>query len=264
MKRPAFFSLLALLAAGTALAADPAPGWTGSGNVTLVSDYIFRGVTQTQGRPTLQGNLDWVDASGLYVGGFGSGVAHAAYNNGSNAEIDLYGGYRHALSADNNIDGGIVTYWYPGAHYLGAGHDVIYHTQDLKLGLNLGSFSAYGWLTVSRHFFGFAVDPASGSYADSRGTTYVEMNWNPDLGDGLVANLHGGRQDIRHFSAFNFYDLKLGLSKTWGAWTGSLATTWNSGDASRNKVPYWTFFNADGSSKNVVGTRLLATLARNF
>ncbi len=264
MKLLGLLGMLSLLACNTTFAADPAPGWTSSGNVTLVSDYIFRGVTQTQGKPTVQANLDWVHAGGLYLGGFASGVSYAAYNNGSRTEIDLYGGYRHALSADDNIDGGIVTYWYPGARYTGAGREVTYHTQDLKLGLNLGTFNVYGWLTLSRHFFGFAIDPASGSYADSRGTTYLETNWNPDLGNGLAANLHVGYQDIRHFSGFNFYDVKLGLTQTWGAWAGALAATYNSGDARKNNLPYWTFFNADGSSKNVVGARLLVTLARNF
>jgi uncharacterized protein (TIGR02001 family) len=261
MNRLAAVGCLPLFACAAAAAAADA---SLSGNVTIVSDYDFRGVTQTQGKPALQGNLDWTHASGAYLGMFGSNVSWAAYNNGARTEIDLYGGYRHALSDDSNIDTGLISYWYPGARYQAAGNHIVYNTQDLKLGLNLGSFNAYGWLTVSRHFFGFAIDPANSRYADSRGTTYVEANWNPELASGLVANLHAGRQDIRHFSALNFYDFKLGLTQTWGGWALSVAGTYNSGDAWKNGLPYWTFFNADGTSQNVAGTRWLLSAARNF
>ncbi|HYD81430.1 MAG TPA: TorF family putative porin [Paucimonas sp.] len=251
-------------AQNTAPANAPAPAWTHAGNVSLVSDYLFRGVSQTQGKPTVQATIDFTHASGAYLGIFGSGVSHAAYNNGNGAEIDLYGGYRHSLSADANVDVGVVTYWYPGARYNAAGREVTYHTQDFKIGINKGSFNAYAWYTFSKHWFGFAVDPASGGFAKSRGTTYFEANWNPEISPGLVLNLHAGRQNVRNFSAFDFYDLKLGVTKTWDSWTISAAAIHNNGDAERNGLPYWTFFNADGSSKKVVGTRLLLTAARNF
>ena len=123
----------AALFSGAAMAADPAPAapasapdWTESGNVTIVSDYLFRGISQTQAKPTIQATLDFTHASGFYLGLFGSGVSHAAYNNGSGAEIDVYGGYRHSLNADTVIDAGLVTYWFPGAHYATGGKDIKY------------------------------------------------------------------------------------------------------------------------------------------
>ncbi|MBA5690199.1 TorF family putative porin [Rugamonas apoptosis] len=250
--------------AAEAPAAAPTPDWTNTGNVTLVSDYLFRGVSQTQGHPTVQANLDFTHASGLYLGLFGSGVSHAAYNNGSGSEIDLYGGYRYPLNADSNIDAGLVTYWYPAAHYQTAGGDIRYHTQDAKLGLNVGSFNVYGWLTLSKHWFGFAVDPYSGKNVDTRGTLYGEVNWNPELAPGLAFNLHVGKQHVRNMSAFDFVDVKAGVTKTVDNWAFSAAAVYNNGDASRNGTPLWTFFDADGSGKNVVRKRLLLTAARNF
>ena len=65
------------LFSGTALAADPAPAapapapdWTESGNVTVVSDYLFRGISQTQAKPTIQATLDFTHSSGFYLGLF--------------------------------------------------------------------------------------------------------------------------------------------------------------------------------------------------
>ncbi len=231
--------------------AAPPPDWTHAGNVSLVSDYNFRGVSQTQGKPTAQATLDFTHVSGLYLGLFGSGVSHAAYNNAAGSEVDVYGGYRLALDADSNIDVGLVTYWFPSAHYVAAGRDIKYHTQDVKIGVNRGPFNAYAWYTVSKNWFGFAIDPVSGAYADTKGTTYIEANFNPELAAGLILNVHAGRQTVRQLEGFNFVDLKVGVSK-------------NSGEVKKGNALYYTFVNADGSSKNVVGTRLLLTAGRNF
>jgi uncharacterized protein (TIGR02001 family) len=244
--------------------AAPSSGWTQSGNVSLLSDYVFRGVSQTQGKPTLQATLDFSHSGGAYIGVFGSGVSHAAYNNGNGSEIDLYAGYRYSVGQNSNIDAGVVTYWYPGAHYKAGAQKIAYHTQDAKLGWNFGSFNAYGWYTVSRHWFGYAVDPYSGSVSDTRGTTYVEANWNPELAPGLVVNLHAGRQQIRKLGVYNFSDAKVGLTKTWDNWALSGAAIYNNGKVSDGAVPLWTFFDADGSGKTVVGRRFQASLTRNF
>ncbi|MGV7210950.1 TorF family putative porin [Oxalobacteraceae bacterium A2-2] len=260
-----FLQVLALAAAsGAALAADPAPDWTSSGNLSLVSDYLFRGVSQTQAKPTAQATLDFTHSSGWYVGLFGSGVSHAAYNNGGGAEIDLYGGYRATLSDTSNLDAGLVTYWYPGAHYAAGGKDIKYHTQDAKLAWNSGAFNVTGWVTLSKYWFGFTVDPYSGKQVDTRGTLYGEVNWNPELAPGLVLNLHAGRQQVRKLGMYNFYDVKAGLTKTVGSFAFSAAAVYNSGDEARNGTPLWVFYNADGSGKYVAQKRLLLTASRNF
>ena len=104
----------------------------------------------------------------------------------------------------------------------------------------------------------------SGKLADTRGTAYAEVNWNPELMPGLVLNLHAGRQQVRNMSDFNFFDVKAGVTKTFDSWAVSAAGTYNSGDASKNGTPLWTFFNADGSGKNVAQKRLVVTASRNF
>ncbi|MFR0657359.1 TorF family putative porin, partial [Pantoea sp. SIMBA_079] len=61
-------SCLGLLSAGAAHAEV-------SGSITLTSDYLFRGITQTDGEPALQGGLEWAGDSGFYVGAWGSSIS---------------------------------------------------------------------------------------------------------------------------------------------------------------------------------------------
>lgn len=243
----------------------PAAPWTTTGNATFVSDYVFRGVSQSQAKPTGQFTIDFTHSSGAYAGLFGSGVSHAAYNNGAGSEVDIYGGYRAQLGGEGNfIDAGLVTYWFPGAHYVADGHDIKYHTQEMKLGINLGAFNAYAWVTPTRTWFGFAIDPATGKYNDTRGTSYAEVNWNPELQPGTVLNLHAGHQVLRHLGEFNYTDFKIGITQTWGSWVVTVNATHNSGKAERNGLPYWRFFNADGTWKNVTGSRFFVTAGKTF
>jgi uncharacterized protein (TIGR02001 family) len=259
-------SLLACAPWSQALAADtaPAPDWTHAGNVTLVSDYIARGVSQTQGKPTLQATVDFTHASGIYVGLFGSGVSYGAYNNTSGGEIDVYGGYRHTIAPKLQLDVGVATYWFPGAHFTGAGRTIKYDTQELKLGLAGSNYGVTLWYTLSKYWFGYAVMPVSGTHAESRGSLWAEANWNPEIASGLVLNLHIGHQSVRNFGDYNFSEAKVGLTKTVGSWAFAGAVTHNNGTVSRDGVPYWTFFDADGHGEDVVGTRLLFSVARNF
>lgn len=252
---------IATWAAGAA--AQEAP-WTLSGNLTLASDYRFRGLTQTQKRPVVQGTFDGVHASGLYLGLFASSVSQAAYNNGSGTEIDVYGGYRFAWGDGNNIDAGIVTYWFPGAGYQSGGRHIDYDTQEAKLAVNMGSVNVTGWVGLSKHWFGFAADPFSGQPVATRGTSYLEVNWSPELAPGLVLNLHAGRQHLRHLGDYDFTDVRIGVTKQYKAWSFSLAAMHNDGEAARGAVPLWTFFDADGTGKHVAGSALVISASQTF
>ncbi|MFZ5748915.1 MAG: TorF family putative porin [Pseudomonadota bacterium] len=81
-----------------------------SGGATVVSDYRFRGFSQTNEEATIQGTFTISHESGLYVGTWGSGIGFA---NGT--EIDLYGGYSTDITDGVGIDVGATVYLYPGA-----------------------------------------------------------------------------------------------------------------------------------------------------
>src|SRR5450756_487044 len=136
----AAFSMPLTVSAQTAPAAAPASPHTFTGNVGLVSQYIFRGLTQTNGNPAIQGGADYAHASGFYAGTWLSNISwYTDQNagsksfptslaspgaagfppytpNNSNAaslEWDFYGGFKNSFGGgDWNYDVGIIQYYY--------------------------------------------------------------------------------------------------------------------------------------------------------
>ena len=102
--------------AAPAAAADAAPASPLSFNVGVVSDYIFRGISQTHGDPAIQGGIDYAFPSGFYVGTWASSISWVKdYTNKGDVELDIYGGYRGSLPfADWSYDVGAIGYIYPG------------------------------------------------------------------------------------------------------------------------------------------------------
>lgn len=89
-----------------------APGpVTVSGSVTLVSDYRFRGISQTAGDPAIQGGITATHGSGFYVGTWASSIK------GGDAlgdmELDLFAGWSGTLSGPVGLDAGLLYYTYP-------------------------------------------------------------------------------------------------------------------------------------------------------
>jgi uncharacterized protein (TIGR02001 family) len=108
-----------MLAASTtpALAQDTAPPkpFTVTGNVTLTSDYRFRGISQSNGDGAAQATLNVTSRTGFYVGTFASTIDDRVSLPGyGDAEVDLYGGYAKSLSNGIGFDAGLLYYYYPG------------------------------------------------------------------------------------------------------------------------------------------------------
>jgi uncharacterized protein (TIGR02001 family) len=107
-----------LLAAGLAFPAaaqdtDPPKPITVSGSVGLVSDYRFRGVSQSDENLAVQGGLTIAHESGLYIGTWGSNLAGWGTFGGANMELDLIAGYKFPVG-DGTLDIGATWYMYPG------------------------------------------------------------------------------------------------------------------------------------------------------
>ncbi len=138
-------------------------------NFTLTSDYLFRGITQTDGQPAVQGGIDFSAESGFYVGLWASNTDFDGTGS-SGAEVDLYLGLARDIG-EISIDLGVVTYQYPKLDdgieefYVGAGFGLLrtkysYETdgdywyleagldfevtEKLGLALDLGNFDADG------------------------------------------------------------------------------------------------------------------------
>jgi len=104
-----------LASATPALAQEEVPSEiTVTGSVGLVSDYRFRGVSQTDKEMAVQGGITATHASGVYVGTWASNLAGWGTFGGSNMELDLVGGFATEISSGVTLDVGLTWYMYPG------------------------------------------------------------------------------------------------------------------------------------------------------
>lgn len=199
-----------------------------SSSLGLVSDYRFRGISQSWRQPAVQAGSELAHASGLYLGGWGSSVSANSYNNGAGLELDLYGGYRTSLGPSLQLDLGALAYVYPSARMNQAPAQPgaqRYDNLELYAGLSQGALSAKLSVATTDYFglngrsAGYAYFQALGANGSSRGSAYLDLNYGLDLGAGLSANAHLGQLWVRRYSALSYTDWKLGLSQdlqTWG------------------------------------------------
>src|SRR5688572_1069527 len=104
--RKSFLSLsMATALAAPLLATAETPPVTG--NMTIASDYRFRGISQTYLGPAIQGGVDYAHPTGFYLGNWNSSVTSLTYTGGSGIEMDFYGGYKKSFG-DIGIDVGTI------------------------------------------------------------------------------------------------------------------------------------------------------------
>jgi uncharacterized protein (TIGR02001 family) len=201
--------ILTSLLAGTAAMAQttaPTPDYTLSYNVGVTSDYRFRGISQTTFDPALQAGVDFAHKSGFYLGVWGSNVnwlKDFAGATDGNLEIDLYGGYKGAITNDLGFDVGVITYQYPSNN----------------APVNANTTEVYGALTYSIVTAKFSQ--STGNFvanANSSGSQYFEVAANFDLGSGFSLTPHVGRQTIPNQAnnAGDYTDYSLTLAKDFG------------------------------------------------
>ena len=113
-------SILGLSAVALAALSVPAfaqdeatPALTVTGNAAVVTDYRFRGISQTDKRFALQGGITVTHESGFYVSTWGSSIDDYVAN-GSDQELDLIAGYSKTIGAAT-VDVGVLYYYYPGS-----------------------------------------------------------------------------------------------------------------------------------------------------
>lgn len=85
-----------------------------SSTVSIVSDYTFNGVSQTNNSPALQASLDYSDESGIYLGTWASNVDFGSQDD-TNLEWDFYAGIFKQIDKSISTDFGVAQYTYSGA-----------------------------------------------------------------------------------------------------------------------------------------------------
>ena len=229
----------ALAVSSLAFAAEEAKSdFTTSGSVGLFSQYIFRGLTQTDRKPALQGNFDINHSSGLYLGIWSSNISwlrdkygvnqtdetQTVYGAGGNQEIDIYAGFKKDDIAKTGlgIDFGALQYYYPGSERGRNNGWAKANTTEVYGAINYYWVQAKYSHVVSKDAWGFGV--ATGvSTVDAKGTYYAELNATLPIGEligggplkGLSGTAHYGKQEFDNDQGLGFpsyEDYKLGLS----------------------------------------------------
>ncbi len=213
-----------------AAAAAPGPF---TANLTLTNDYRYRGISQSNFRPAIQGGFDYAHSSGFYIGNWNSSIswisdsASMAGNSASAPiEMDFYGGYKYEWSKGFTADVGILQYYYPTTNLSAFAANP--NTTEIYAAQNFTFDAVTGFLK-----FSWAASTLFGT-ANSAGSNYTDLTVNYDTGLwGLALNAHVGCQyvagktvsgDISNSSLFSYTDWKLGVTKDFGSgFSGSMA-----------------------------------------
>lgn len=221
-------SLIALaVAAGFAapvFAEDAAPAPAGphtfTGNMTIASDYRFRGISQTAFRPAIQGGVDYSHSSGLYLGNWNSNVDSSAGYPDGNIEMDFYGGYKMTFG-DFGVDLGGIYYYYPGSSFtpLGKTKADVVTNKEVYIGVSWKFLSAKWYYSVDDYFATRGWDSTgAANNKGTDGTNYLDLSANFDLGSGWGVSAHYGILNYENAHNGDYNDWKLGVTKDINGW----------------------------------------------
>ncbi|MEJ5210677.1 MAG: TorF family putative porin [Burkholderiales bacterium] len=259
--------VVGLLAAPAAMAEESAPSL--SGNITLTSDYVFRGVSQTQGRPAIQGGIDYAHPSGFYLGTWASNVSWVSvrafkdstgavttgdpFKENNSMEWDFYGGYKGTVG-DFGYDLGVITYYYPGDKTTAKSPD----TTEVYVGGSWKFLSVKYSHVVSENFIGW-YDFTNNR--NTRGSHYLELNASYDLGNGWGVLGHVGHQTVKNLGDASYTDWKIAVSKDVGFGVISLAYT----DTNAKDWVYdWSTSASGNDFKKVANGRAFVSFTKSF
>jgi uncharacterized protein (TIGR02001 family) len=227
MKISLVAALTGLLACSAVHAEAEKPADEVTANVSLVSDYRYRGISQTRLRPALQGGVDYVNnPTGLYAGTWLSTIKWIADTPGvgnTPVETDFYGGKRGELPGTISYDIGLLAFVFLNNGFSDAG---------LKSPNTLEAYAQLGWGPAYIKY-NHAVTTLFG-YPESRNSGYADIGVNVEMPNGFVLNLHAGYQKVRgiYSSVASYSDYKIGITKEIGGIVVSLAAISTNADPS--------------------------------
>jgi uncharacterized protein (TIGR02001 family) len=218
-------TLLAAAAALTALHgfahAEDAPASPVTFNAGVVSDYRYRGISQTRLKPALQGGIDYAHSSGFYLGTWASTIKwiQDAYGDAS-VEVDVYGGYKGEIAKDVTYDVGVLMYIYPNA--LSKLWSTAYKNPNTT---ELYGAVTYGPVTTK---LSYAQTNLFGNYdfagkKDSKGSYYLDVSGSFDVGAGVTLAPHLGYQKVVNITDASYVDYSVTLSKDFSGLVPSIA-----------------------------------------
>jgi uncharacterized protein (TIGR02001 family) len=196
-------SAWAQTAAPAAPAAAAAPESSLSYNVGVVTDYRYRGISQSGLKPAVQGGIDFSHTSGAYVGAWASTIKWVKDAGGkSDLELDIYGGYK-GNAGPVAYDVGVLTYVYP--------------SNGLAVSANTTEIYGAGTIGPATLKYSHALTNTFG-FAGSKNSGYLDLSATFDMGNGFTLVPHVGRQRIAGTGngIYSYTDYSLTLTKDFG------------------------------------------------
>jgi uncharacterized protein (TIGR02001 family) len=254
---------ISALASGAMAQSAPAPAPEPekspiTANVTITNDYRYRGITQTNYQPAIQGGFDYAHESGFYIGNWNSTINWVANTTSGGVtapiEMDFYAGFKKELIAPGFAsDLGILQYYYPSKGTFSAMTNP--NTTEIYAAQNFTFGSLSGFVKVN-----YAITTIFG-IPNSTGSFYPDLTANYDTGIwGLTLNGHIGYQYVAGqptttwpttsasagTSNLSYTDWKLGVTKDFGGGL-TLSASYVSTNANPNWWNTWTAPTSTGS-----------------
>jgi uncharacterized protein (TIGR02001 family) len=277
--------------AAPAAAPEPSPI---TANVTIVNDYRYRGISQSNFQPAIQGGFDYAHESGFYIGNWNSSISWISDAYGPNGavggrgssgtamsapvEMDFYAGFKKELiGAGFASDFGVLQYYYPTSGVINSsGIATTPNTTELYAAQNFTFGPLSGFVK-----FSYAVSTLFGN-VNSQGSYYPDLTMNYDTGFwGLTANAHVGYQyvagnqntgaaytnyvgnsisGVSNSTLYSYTDWKLGVTKDFGGGlSGSVAYI---GTNAANYKGAYSYVSPNG--KNLGGSTGIVSLTKTF
>lgn len=221
--------IAASLIAGCAIAAtpacadetDPPSDITINGTAAVVSQYRFRGLSQSNNQPVIQGSMTVSHSSGFYVSAWGSSASSNAYADSpidiGGTEIDVYGGFTHAVGSSGlKVDMGVYGYIYPGSSKINGGTSGNYYEVYGSLAQSIGPATAKVgvYYAPPQKVFNLSV------FSPTRNNTYVYGDLSSGIpGTPMAVHGHVGHTGGGFDYAKPYVDYSVGASVTWKALT---------------------------------------------
>jgi uncharacterized protein (TIGR02001 family) len=249
---------LALPAVAMAEDAKPAEApksdWTFAGNFGLSSEYLYRGIAQTDRKPAVSGGFDLTHASGFYLGNWDSTISWISGDltqsgqTSAPIEMDFYGGYKFEVVKDVTLDLGVLQYYYPVA-----GVKPVTNPDTLELYVA----GSYGPATLK---YSHSTGNLFGT-ANSKGSGYLDLSLSFDLGSGFTVAPHVGHQKVAGSANTNltYTDYNVKVTKDLSGWGVSLGYYGTNAKDAGYLLP-----TGASAGSNLGKSRLVAAVSKSF
>lgn len=244
LKATLLLSTLAVSGAAFAQTKAPEPDYTLSFNAGVVTDYRYRGISQSRLKPALQAGADYAHKSGFYLGTWASTIKWIKDSGAKdgNVELDLYGGFKGEIAKDLAYDVGVLRYEYVNNKLAAVSGYANANTTEVYGAITSGVYTLKYSQSLGNLF----------GNVNSKESKYLDLSAAFDLGSGWTLTPHVGRQIVNNNAAFHYTDYSITLGKDLG---NGLSASAMLVDTNAKKASYTWGGKYVGQSGAVVGVK---------